>query len=789
MKTATEKVSILEAARMILAYDPDQAKEKNYVGFNAADGGHVRQFVGYPRLTVAQQQDLHRTMYKYRGQLAELYSINFEADIEKPSTDFSHDQEIYEEQLRLDRIYSPVKKIFVMDEYVHLEFGYNPYLINQAKKIPGARYSYEDRRWRFKPNKDSEAALTAFAKECDFQVPDAVWEFIKQFATVIASSDKSARLDKSNVIIKFDYNAKLVNEVKLIPGRSFNPALKCWTIPFSKKSVIELERFIENNEFSCEGDLAEKIRDLKAEALNQGKKQEENIVSSQAYDAEIDIPGLKGTLRPFQKAGVAYAVKNPRTIIGDEMGLGKTIQAIATVHYKGAYPALVICPNSLKLNWKREWEKWVDCEARVLDSKDSWDEAIRPSAKMLTHGIILIVNYNTAVKFEKELKAIKWQAVISDESHYLKNPKAQRTTAVQHIVKESNSPIVLFLTGTAVVNRPIELTSQLDILGVLKSEFESFWKFAFRYCNARKGPFGWDLKGSSNLDELHRKLRATCYIRRNKEEVLKELPEKQRAQVTLEIDNRPEYTKAENDLVSYLKGMHVTEEKLRNYVIDVNRRRDDDKQIDFDSLTEDQLATLRKSYIDKKVDSAEAAEHLVRIEELKQLSAKGKMASVVDWITDFIESGEKLVVFAHHTGVIKEVAKAFNAKVITGEVSIEDRQKAIDDFQDNPNTKVIVLNLKAGGVGITLTAASNVAFIELGWTPGDMDQAEDRIHRIGQRNAVTAWYLMGQNTIDNDIFELIEEKRVVTEAINAGRTDVKDVKIMNELINRLLSRN
>lgn len=348
-----------------------------------------------------------------------------------------------------------------------------------------------------------------------------------------------------------------------------------------------------------------------------------------------------------------------------------------------------------------------------------------------------------------------------------KNYKTQRTKACQALAK--GVEIRLALTGTPILSRPQELISPLQILGRL-DEMGGFWKFCDRYCNAHRTRFGLNLSGAAHLDELNEKLRATCYVRRTKEEVLQELPPKTRAIVPIEITNRREYDRAEADVVRWLGNQAAKEEAFLATVVNLS--------------LEEQARAIADHRMSAE-ETAARAEQLVRIEALKQLSAKGKMEAVKEWVESFLETGEKLVLFAHHQAVVEELAKQFKAPSITGQTPVERRQEYVDRFQADPACRVIVCNIKAGGVGITLTAASNVAFVELEWTPAAHDQAEDRTHRIGQTDSVTAWYLLGQGTIDEEIMSLIEAKRMVVDAATEGQGPTGDVGIMAELVQKL----
>jgi SNF2 family DNA or RNA helicase len=235
----------------------------------------------------------------------------------------------------------------------------------------------------------------------------------------------------------------------------------------------------------------------------------------------------------FQRAGVAYALKRRRLFIADEQGLGKTIEALATIQADLAYPAVVICPASLKLNWQREITKWLpERRVKLVSGR---------SHQSLEGAEIVVLNYEIVAAHQEELAAIGPRALVLDESHYLKSPRAARTKAVQELSEHlSPDALRLALTGTPVVNRAEELASQLRILGRLP-EFGSArsFKSSFTTDSARRG--------------LHRQLRTSCYLRRLKIDVLDQLPEKRRAVVTVPLDNEAEYRKAEKTFIAWLR--------------------------------------------------------------------------------------------------------------------------------------------------------------------------------------------------------------------------------------------
>lgn len=546
---------------------------------------------------------------------------------------------------------------------------------------------------------------------------------------------KRVEVDGNNFIVSFTYDPTLVEAVKKLPARKYDKANKRWIVPNIAENVEALSSLIQGFAFEIDEDVYL--------ALDKAiEEYEANLEASTASEADLEVPGLALDLYPFQKAGVAYAVKNERVFIADEMGLGKTVQAIATIQKLNAYPAIIVCPASLKFNWEKEWNTWLpEKEVAVWNGKGDPAE-------------VVIINYDMLPKRLEDLSSINAQAIVFDESHYIKNKKAKRTVASRILAKKIKYR--LLLTGTPIVNRPIELVSQLDIMGRL-NEFGGFWKFAERYCGAHYTRFGLDLSGAMNLDELNERLRGKCFIRREKKEVLKELPDKRKVTVPVDIDNRKDYDNYEQEFIAWVQKRK--EEAPQNEKIM--------KQLKAEGFN---LSPEKKELIAKMIAerNAEKAEHLFRIETLKQKAAKGKMKQAKEWISDFIESGEKLVVFATHKEIVNEVANEFKCHKIMGETPAIERQKIVEDFQNNPDTKLVVLNIKAGGVGITLTASSNVLFLEYPWTPADLEQAIDRTHRIGQKDSVTAWFLVGKDTIDEEILDMLGIKQSIVSKTVSG---------------------
>jgi superfamily II DNA or RNA helicase len=484
--------------------------------------------------------------------------------------------------------------------------------------------------------------------------------------------------------------------------------------------VPELDGFLADSEVWVDPEalaLLQEIREQHARAAGL-------VALSAAADAPLHVPGLGGELKPFQRAGVSYLLSQRRAFLADEQGLGKTIEALATLETADAYPAVVVCPASLKLNWLRELERWLPGRtAQALTGTGTGNGAGAP----IPAADITLVNYDILAARLGELCALRPRALVLDESHYCKNAAAKRTQAVQRLSAEiPRDGFVLALTGTPVINRPTELISQLRILGRLE-DFGSGVQFGERF----RGP-------DAHL-RLHWHLRARCFVRRLKADVLQQLPAKTRAVVPVELDNEAEYRLAERDLVAWLRS---------------------------------QPLDLRE--LDAKVAAALRAERLVRLNALKLLAARGKLHAALAWIHDFCSSGERLVVFAHHREVQRAVLSHFpSALHILGEDSHAARDAALQDFQasDGAENQLIVCSIEVAGQGLTLTRSSNVVFLELDWTPAKHDQAEDRCHRIGQQDAVNAYYLLAAGTIDETISTLLERKRAVIGAVTDGREE------------------
>ncbi len=561
--------------------------------------------------------------------------------------------------------------------------------------------------------------------------------------------------------LSFEYNPALIDLVKRIPTRRWDQSEKVWIV--SKEGLYPP---------GCDARWY-------VEAFAQWAVQK-NYCShvarrGETRDVVYEIPPMKEfvgehymLLNPYsyQLEGVRYALDSKRCIFGDQPGLGKTLQAICSVvkaHreamvYGETFPVLVICPAALKVNWKREFKKFAGIEACILDDSNraSWEkfwELKRPDGEALCP--VFITNYESLKKFfvikvkntsrftlasiEFDERVRLFKSVIIDESHKCKSSKTQQAKFVEGICK--GKKWIFALTGTPVVNNNTDLIQQLRILGRL-DDFGGYKQFVSRFCD---GP-----KQSSNMKELHYRLWCCCFFRREKAKVLTQLPDKMRQYITCEITNRKEYQDAEDNFLKY----------LRQY-----KHADDDK-----------------------IARAMRGEVMVRMGILKEIAARGKVKAVADFIHDVIDGGEKLIMFAYLKEVVLALKEEFpDAVTVTGSDNITQKQNAVDRFQNDPECKLIILNYKSGGTGLTLTASSRVGFIEFPWTYSDCEQAEDRAHRNGQKNAVNCYYFLGDKTIDEYMYKVIQTKKDIANEVTGTTTQI-DEDVVSNVMNLFSSR-
>ena len=517
---------------------------------------------------------------------------------------------------------------------------------------------------------------------------------------------------------------------------------------------------------SCADEVAKDMLKIRA------SQRDEALAMSRASDAEVPgIEDLTLTPYPFQRAGIAYSEKRKAVFFCDEPGLGKTLQALASVHIHKAYPCIAVVPATLKINWRKEAQRCIpelkkDGKIHIINGEKPYD---------LPNAWLYIINYDILPKWVKTLQkmAVPLESIILDESHFAKNINTQRTKACLELargiryIKEkgrkakrvqitSDIPYRYLLSGTPEPNRPSELESQLDILGVLHQFFGGPWGFRNRFCGLTseliwtKDPktkrakqmkvFRYD--GATNTDELQRLLREHVMVRRLKLEVLKDLPPKRHQCIEVACNGSQWIVDKERDLEEEF------ERRVARLKILVTEASNSGDKKTFEEAT----AELQKAY--------EA--HFADMARLAHEAGLAKVPKVVQFVLELLEGNEKVAVFAHHHDVEHAIEKAFKDAGIettrlTGMESSKEKDKAITAFQEG-TARVFIGGLKCG-IGYTITAASRVVLAELDWTPGVMDQAIDRLHRIGQLDSVLATYIVLENSLDAKKVGMLLKKR------------------------------
>lgn len=539
--------------------------------------------------------------------------------------------------------------------------------------------------------------------------------------------------DEKNYFVQFRYHPIMVDVVKRIPGRKFDGKLNMWVIP---KSYFPPGKYTQKAYVDI----------FASWAVNHGYENSvQKGTQASRPDVHYTLPpmpdllsphGLKVEPFPYQKQGIAYALQKKRCFFGDQPGLGKTLQAIGTAFIAKSWPVLVICPASLKINWQREWKKFTGKDAIILDdrNKNNWYRYFEMGC-----CDVFITNYESLKKFFVEdfaggvTRSIRlkpeadlFKCIIIDESHRCKSSKTQQSKICYKLCKGKEYRFLL--TGTPSINGPKDLIQQLKIMGRL-DDFGGYKSFE---TNFMQGP-----REASNLEMLNWRLWNTCFFRREKAKVLDQLPDKMRQVVNMDITNRKEYQDAERDLIGYLASYENAD--------------------------------------DEKLRKAERGKVMVQMQKLRQIAARGKIPAAIEFIQDIMDSGEKLIVFAFLKEVVQELKNVFpSAVTIVGDNTSQERQEAVDRFQNDPKCNLIICNYKSAGVGLTLTASSRVAFIEFPWTFADCEQAEDRAHRIGQKDSVNCYYFLGRSTIDEDVWELIQTKKDIANDVTGTDDQVPE---------------
>ena len=469
-----------------------------------------------------------------------------------------------------------------------------------------------------------------------------------------------------------------------------------------------------------------------------------SIRESMAATAEIDIPHPDGLdYLPYQRACIAYALQRRSVLNADEMGLGKTVETVGFINAKrgDVRRVLIVCPASLKLNWKSELDRWL-----FLPGGEKLSITVVNGRKLTgTPTDVVIVNYDVLDRHRSWLVGFRWDLIVLDECHFCKSPKAKRTRALLGLTAKYKHA----LSGTPILNTAADLHPVLDWLQ--PGDWGNWWSFARRYCRIVKDRFGTRVTGSANESELMQRLRSTVMVRRMKRDVLTELPEKFRQVIELPASGSEDWLSKEWN--SYNEA-EAARERLEAAV----------QAADIVTTEAEYAAAVRELTRARTAAFSElsAVRHQVALQ---------KLPLVIAHLRHSVGHDHKIVVFAHHRDVVERIHAEFAdcSVAITGETPPEQRHDLVRRFQEDPSVTLFVGNIQAAGVGITLTAASHVVMAELDWVPARLTQAEDRCHRVGQTDNVLVQHLVLEGSLDAVMARrLVRKQQMTNMSLNGG---------------------
>ena len=433
----------------------------------------------------------------------------------------------------------------------------------------------------------------------------------------------------------------------------------------------------------------------------------------------------KRPLLSHQREAIQKLLENKKFILADDMGLGKTTSSIVAALESSAKKILIICPATLKINWKREIENYSDRSIFIAEGKQF----------SLEHDFV-IINYDiiknfhdTKKKDESQILGANFDLVVIDEAHYIKNAQAQRTKLINDLVKKIDR--LWLLTGTPMTSRPIDY---YNLLSLIDSPVAKNWMaYVIRYCQGYQFKVGsrkvWNVMGASNLEEL-RDRTSGLTLRRLKEDVL-DLPEKIITPIYLRLKSK-EY---EEVMGEYYNWYEKNPEESKSLTVQ------------FTKLT-----------------------------KVRQIIANEKITQTIELAENILEQDKKVIIFCNFTESLNKIVEHFgkSAVKVDGSMSKVERQHSVDEFQDNPKVKVFVGNIKAAGVGLTLTSAEAVIMNDLSFLPSDHSQAEDRAYRYGQKNNVLVYYPIFENTIEGIIYDILNAKKQVISTVMCDKVNSSD---------------
>ena len=542
----------------------------------------------------------------------------------------------------------------------------------------------------------------------------------------------------------FDYNKEISDRIKNSDYNSrWNPELKVWVLPVNDWTKDTIKYIVKTYEFK-------QIPEPKEDDVNFSYEKTE--VDLAYLRGLCDAKGFTYTPRDYQLEALGFAIESGNVLNGDDVGLGKTFESILYTETKDLFPCLVVTPASVKDQWKEKWEEITN------NKRDVATIVSKPPKKRPNNwnADVVVINYDiigkkqgrgATVKFQ-ELKDIEWRSAIFDEAHFLKNKTSIRAKAAKMLTKSDNI-IIQMLTGTAIMSRPVEIWNLLKILKTDHFIADDWHQFIRRYCGGYRGKFGWVTDGATNTIELNRKLRESFYIRREKRDVLAELPDCTRQVIQVPITNLTKINKATDSFIEF-----VTEEKG-----------------------------------EEAAEKAMEAEQLVMLGMLRKMAIEGKMKAIEQYLKDWKESGVKLLVFGLHREQLDYLSEKFNCSLIAGGTSATRKREIVLEWQKSDDV-FLFGNMESAGTGVDglQDVCSNMLITELPWRPSDLVQAIGRLDRSGQKNATTVTFMLSDLTIDNEMWSMLSDKEAAAEAVNKG-IDVRRQKSgLKAVVSKMLNK-
>jgi SWI/SNF-related matrix-associated actin-dependent regulator 1 of chromatin subfamily A len=546
------------------------------------------------------------------------------------------------------------------------------------------------------------------------------------------------------VNFSFDYDKEISDRIKNADYNSrWNVELDIWVMPISDWTKDTIKYIVRTYGFKQIPEPTEEDVDFSYE------KTEVDIAYLKGL---CDAKGFTYTPRDYQLEALGFAIESGNILNGDDVGLGKTFESILYAETKDLFPCLVITPASVKEQWKEKWEEITGNKREVATIKS----APKKKDPNNWNADVVVVNYDilgkkqgrgATLKFQ-EMKDIEWKSIIFDEAHFLKNKTSIRAKAAKMLTKPDGI-IIQMLTGTAIMSRPVEIWNLLKILKTDHLIAEDWYQFIRRYCGGYRGKFGWVTDGATNTIELNRKLRETFYIRREKRDVLKELPECTRQVFQVPITNLVKINKATTNFIEF-----VTEEKGM-----------------------------------EAAEKAMEAEQLVMLGMLRKMAIEGKLKAIEQYLKDWKESGVKLLVFGLHREQLDYLSEKFKCSLIAGGTSATRKREIVLEWQKNDDV-FLFGNMESAGTGVDglQDVCSNMLIIELPWRPSDLVQAIGRLDRSGQKNATTVTFMLSDFTIDSQMWDMLSDKEAAAEAVNKGIDIRKQKSGMRDVISKILNK-